>query len=135
MNITAPWVRPLPDLDAVPASAHEIRGTYCRTTIDLFAEWSTVLGFPELFAHSWDSLGKCLRHVTEDDDTGPVTLVLHNAALLLEDEDPDQLRALLEVLDSVDFGLLLVDDSTDDLRRLAHRMAEAGFDTELLTEE
>ncbi|GAA3804789.1 hypothetical protein GCM10022403_043380 [Streptomyces coacervatus] len=127
MNATAHWLRPLPASEAAPASAKEIRGTHARTTVDLFAEWSAALGFPDWFGHNWDAFEECLRTVTAPDESGPVTLVLRNAALLLEDEDPRQLGILLDILDGSDFGLLLLDDSADDLSQLARRMTAAGF--------
>ncbi len=36
-------------------------------------------------------------------------------------------RRLEEILGGSDFGLLLLDDSPDDLRQLGRRMAAAGF--------
>ncbi|MGW3124171.1 barstar family protein [Streptomyces sp. NPDC001107] len=127
MNTTAHCIRPLSASETAPASAKEILGTRCRTTIDLFAEWASVLGFPTWFGHNWNSFEDCLRTVPEADESGPVTIVLRNAALLLEDEDPGQLGILLDILGSNDFGLLLLDDSADDLGQLARRMTAAGF--------
>lgn len=127
MNTTADWIRPLPAPGTAPASAKEIRGTRCRTSVDLFAEWAATLGFPDWFGHNWDAFEECLLTVTRPDESGSVTLVLRNAALLLADEDPGQLRVLLDILDGSDFGVLLLDDSPDDLRQLGGRMAAAGF--------
>ncbi|WP_217210796.1 barstar family protein [Streptomyces sp. AC550_RSS872] len=127
MNTTAHCIRPLPASETAPASAKEILGTRCRTSIGLFAEWAGALGFPDWFGHNWDGFEECLRTVTGPDESGPVTLVLRNAALLLEDEDPRQLGILLDILSSNDFGLLLLDDSADDLGQPARRMTAAGF--------
>lgn len=135
MNTTAHCIRPLSASETVPASAKEILGTRCRTTIDLFAEWDSVLGFPTWFGHNWNAFEDCLRSVTEADESGPVTIVLRNAALLLEDEDPGQLGILLDILGSNDFGLLLLDDSADDLGRLARRMTAAGFTPPVMPED
>ncbi|WP_416969557.1 barstar family protein [Streptomyces sp. 4F14] len=118
------WLRPLPALDTVPSPALEVRGTRCRTTIGLFGEWGDVLGFPADFAFTWGSFEECL-----DTPADPVTLVLRDAALLLTDEEPGQLRNLLDVLGTGSFGLLLLDDSPDALRELAYRMTKAGFNT------
>ncbi|MDX3384759.1 barstar family protein [Streptomyces niveiscabiei] len=120
------WLRPLPALDAVPSPALEVRGTHCRSTIGLFAEWGGVLGFPEDFGYTWAAFEACLDAVTDPD---PVTLVLCDAASLLADEEPGQLRNLLDVLGTGAFGLLLLDDTPDALRELAYRMTEAGFNT------
>ncbi|MEV6940798.1 barstar family protein [Streptomyces sp. NPDC051172] len=125
MNTTAHCIRPLSASETVPASAKEILGTRCRTTIDLFAEWASVLGFPTWFGHNWNAFEDCLG--TLSDESGPVTIVLRNAALLLEDEDPRQLGILLDILAGSDFGLLLLDDSACDLGQLARRMTAAGF--------
>ncbi|RPF35066.1 barstar family protein [Streptomyces sp. TLI_185] len=118
-------IRPLSASETVPASAKEILGTRCRTTIGLFAEWAGVLGFPDWFGHNWNAFEDCLR--TMADGSEPVTIVLRNAALLLEDEDARQLGILLDILAGSDFGLLLLDDSACDLGQLARRMTAAGF--------
>jgi len=118
-------IRPLSASETVPASAKELRGTRCRTNIDLFAEWSGALDLPDWFGHNWTSFEDCLRTVTEE--SGPVTIVLRNAAFLLEDEGPRELSVLLEILESNAFGVLLLDDSDDDLDQLARRMTAAGF--------
>ncbi|WNZ13572.1 barstar family protein [Streptomyces sp. 11x1] len=127
MNTTAHCIRPLSGSETVPAGAKEILGTRCRTNIDLFAEWASVFGFPTWFGRDWSAFEDCLRTLAEADESGPVTLVLRNAALLLEDEDPGQLGILLDILGGSDFGLLLLDDSADDLDQLARRMTAAGF--------
>ncbi|MHC5903631.1 barstar family protein [Streptomyces sp. S6] len=120
-------IRPLSASETVPASAKEILGTRCRTNIDLFAEWAAVLDFPAWFGHNWTAFEDCLRTVTEADEYGPVTIVLRNAALVLEDEGPRELSTLLDILESNAFGLLLLDDSPADLDQLARRMTAAGF--------
>ncbi|WP_050372859.1 barstar family protein [Streptomyces acidiscabies] len=125
MNTTAHSIRPLSASETVPASAKEILGTRCRTNIDLYAEWAAVLGFPAWFGHNWNAFEDCLH--TMADESGPVTIVLRNAALLLEDEGPRELGVLLEILESNDFGLLLLDDSACDLAQLARRMTASGF--------
>ncbi|WP_037885640.1 barstar family protein [Streptomyces sp. NRRL S-646] len=125
MNTTAHCIRPLSASETVPASAKEILGTRCRTTIDLFAEWASVLGFPTWFGHNWNAFEDCLRTVT--DGSGPATIVLRNAAFLLEDESPRELSVFLDILAGSDLGLLLLDDSADDLGQLARRMTAAGF--------
>ncbi|WP_338684214.1 barstar family protein [Streptomyces acidiscabies] len=127
MNTTAHSIRPLSASETVPASAKEILGTRCRTDIDLFAEWASVLGFPAWFGHNWTAFEDCLRTVTAPDESGPVTIVLRNAALLLEDEGPRELSVLLEILEDNAFGLLLLDDSACDLAQLARRMTASGF--------
>lgn len=134
MNTTAHWIRPLPASETAPTSAKELRGTRCRTTVDLFAEWAAALGFPDWFGHNWDAFEECLRTVTAPDECGPVTLVLRNAAVLLEDEDPRQLGVLLDILGDGEFGVLLLDDSSDGLRQLARRMTAAGFTSPELPE-
>ncbi|HEY8978572.1 MAG TPA: barstar family protein [Streptomyces sp.] len=126
MNTTVHCIRPLSDSETIPESAKEILGTRCRTNIDLYAEWAAVLGFPAWFGHNWGDFEDCLRHVTESPD-GPVTIVLRNAAFLLEDEGPRELSVLLDILETTPFGLLLLDDSPCDLNQLARRMTAAGF--------
>ncbi|MGW1716384.1 barstar family protein [Streptomyces sp. NPDC002156] len=78
----------------------EVRGSRCRTTLDLFAEWAEVLGFPEYFGHNWDAFEECLRTVTGSSD-GPLTVLVRDAGLLLVDEDPRQLATFLAIVDTV----------------------------------
>ncbi|MDO0933901.1 barstar family protein [Streptomyces sp. DG2A-72] len=76
----------------------EVRGGRCRTLIDLFAVWSEALGFPDYFGHNWDAFEECLFSVVE---SGPVTVVVHDADQLLADEDPRQLSTFLAIVDAV----------------------------------
>ncbi|MFM9612761.1 barstar family protein [Streptomyces niveiscabiei] len=132
MQTSTHSIRPLSASETVPASAKEILGTRCRTNIDLYAEWASVLGFPAWFGHNWTAFEDCLR--TLADGSGPVTIVLRNAALLLEDEGPRELGVFLDILESNAFGLLLLDDSACDLGRLARRVTAAGFSLPALPE-
>ncbi|MGW3654018.1 barstar family protein [Streptomyces sp. NPDC000878] len=73
----------------------EVRGSRCRTTLDLFAEWAEALGFPDYFGHNWDAFEECLFTVS------PLTVVVRDADQLLVDEDPRQLATLLAIVDTV----------------------------------
>ncbi|MEU6348104.1 barstar family protein [Streptomyces sp. NPDC047072] len=74
---------------------NEIRGSRCRTTVDLFAEWAQVLGFPDYFGHNWDAFEECLLTV------GPLTVLVRDAGQLLADEEPRQLATFLAIVDTV----------------------------------
>lgn len=73
----------------------EIRGSHCRTTVGLFAEWAHVLDFPDWFGHNWDAFEECL--FTAD----PRTVVVLDADQVLVDEEPRQLATFLAIVDTV----------------------------------
>ncbi|MFK3981488.1 barstar family protein [Micromonospora sp. NPDC050397] len=96
---SAPSTGSPPPTDAAPPTdALVVDGTGSRTRAGLFAGWAVALSFPDYFGHNWDALFDCLRDLT---DTGPLTLVVTDAADLLADEPPAQLGILLAVLGTV----------------------------------
>ncbi|SEP62241.1 Barstar (barnase inhibitor) [Streptomyces sp. yr375] len=89
----------------------EVRGSHCRTTLDLFAEWARVLDFPDYFGHNWDAFEECLFTTVESAESadsagaaGSVTVVVRDAAQLLVDEEPRQLATFLAIVDTVGKG-------------------------------
>ncbi|MGW0842018.1 barstar family protein [Streptomyces sp. NPDC002787] len=89
---------------AVEAGRHtlpvgvRVRGDRCRTTLDVFAEWSEALGFSGYFGHNWDTFEDAMFAVAR---STPLTIVLHDAARLLTDEPPRQPSTLLDILTGV----------------------------------
>jgi RNAse (barnase) inhibitor barstar len=87
------WLRVL--TGAPPNQARLVRGSACRSRTGLFAEWAAQLRFPEYFGQNWDALSDCLNDLVAE---APLTVVVDDAAQLLADEPPDQLRTLLTIL-------------------------------------
>ncbi|MDW8810139.1 barstar family protein [Streptomyces scabiei] len=140
-----PWL----DLTANPPQVDPpplvIPGGGCRTKADLFSSWARALDFPHHFGHNWDAFYDCvseraLWHSDPDGPppTGPLTILVEDAALLLSDAPPAELRLLLRALsdaatvaaDDEDAGVypdgfrirVLLHDTPDRLRSLAHRV-------------
>ncbi|TQE26439.1 barnase inhibitor [Streptomyces ipomoeae] len=129
MNEPLWWIRRWSAAEAPSPAAVDILGSRCRTTLDVFAEWSKALGFPGYFMHNWDSFEDCMFAVTR---SAPLTVVIRDAAHLLADEPPRQLSTLLDILTGVTGRpanppalLLLLDDTPDHLAALAERMTNA----------
>ncbi|NJC85088.1 barstar family protein [Planosporangium mesophilum] len=81
-----------------PTDAARVSGAACRSRAGLLAEWAARLRFPEYFGHNWDALADSLKDLTA---AAPLTLVVDDAAQVLADEPPAQLRTLLAVLAEV----------------------------------
>ena len=106
---------------APPVGAARVDGAACRNRPGMFAEWARALDFPDHFGHHWDALVDVLHDVVDD---GPVVIAVDDAAQLLADEPPEQLRTLLEVLDD-DRVTLLLRCSVEEEPALARRVEDA----------
>ncbi|MFK0113013.1 barstar family protein [Streptomyces sp. NPDC091217] len=134
-NTTAAWVLPLTETNGDIPVRGEVRGSRCRTSRALFAEWADRLRLPDHFGHNWDALLDCL-HDTGSGHGASRAIIVREARELLADEPEDALAVLGRVLSEVagDHGeaprlLLLLDDTPDHLCELVQRMAKAGWPT------
>ncbi|HSB45017.1 MAG TPA: barstar family protein [Nitrospira sp.] len=73
-----------------------LRGSKCRTSAGLFAEFARALDFPDYFGHNWDALEECLADLEWLPAKGYV-LILTDAEQVLQDDEADY-ATLLEVL-------------------------------------
>ncbi|WBC16355.1 barstar family protein [Micromonospora sp. WMMA1998] len=91
-------------LDGQAASAPAgvpVPGPATRTRAALHETLADALALPSWYGHNWDALADALADRL---DTGPLTLVVTDAANLLADEPPAQLGTLLDVLGAVAAG-------------------------------
>ncbi|WP_329218414.1 barstar family protein [Streptomyces sp. NBC_01485] len=141
MTSTTSWIRPLTEAAAGLPTRGEVRGSRCRTSQDLFAEWAAGLGFPDHFGHNWNAFLDCLRDTVPpvaptspgDRAAPPTAVVVREAGDLLTDEPDNALTVLALILaEAADAGsdeprlLLLLDDTPARLAHLSHRMTRAG---------
>jgi hypothetical protein len=73
-----------------------LRGSKCRTTAGLFAEFAQALDFPDYFGQNWDALEECLADLEWLPGKGYV-LLLTSAELVLPDDEEDY-ATFLEVM-------------------------------------
>lgn len=100
-------------------AARVVRGERCVTKELLFEEWSTALDFPEYFGRNWDALDEVLSDMMVLNfgglgsywNDGPgidqarmLIVLVSNAACLLRDESPRDLKILVEVLGRASLG-------------------------------
>jgi len=77
---------PLLHLSA-PNEVRLVRGTRCRTTEDLFDEFSAALQFPLYFGHNWDAFDECLHDLGDwMTSAETLTIVLAESSELLSSE-------------------------------------------------
>jgi RNAse (barnase) inhibitor barstar len=73
-----------------------VRGSKCRTSTGLFAEFARVLDFPDYFGHNWDALEECLADLEWLPAKGYI-LLLTDAEQILPDDEED-FATFLEIL-------------------------------------
>ena len=73
-----------------------IRGRHCKTTANLFVEFSRALEFPDYFGHNWDALEECLADLEWLPAKGYILLITDAAHVLPDDEA--QYETFLEIL-------------------------------------
>lgn len=106
--------RPLTEVSEMsrsfPAHVVDVRGEHCRTSAELFDEWSAALAFPAYFGRNWDALDECLAEylVIERGGLGSefgdrpgvpadtMVIVVGAASAVLADE-PARLRGLISI--------------------------------------
>lgn len=80
-----------------PNEVRLVRGTRCRTTAELFDEFSAALQFPLYFGHNWDAFDECLHDLGDwMTNAETLTIVLAQSAELLSLEktgDPFEIFA------------------------------------------
>ncbi|MFI5794559.1 barstar family protein [Streptomyces sp. NPDC051677] len=117
-----------------------VRGNRCRTKAGLFTEWARALEFPAHFGRNWDAFHDCVseRALWHSDPDGPppalpYTILVEEAAQLLVDASPRELKMLLQVLS--DAATVQSDDEDADvypdgfrLRLLLHDAPAALLD-------
>ncbi|WP_405089746.1 barstar family protein [Micromonospora sp. NBC_01392] len=91
-------------LDAGPApepAGVPLPGPATRTRAALHETLAEALPLPDWYGRNWDALADALA---DRIDSGPLTLVVRDAANLLADEPPAQLGTLLDVLGAAAAG-------------------------------
>ena len=83
-----------------------------RTKDDFFREFGTKFGFPNYFAYNLDSFDECAQDVFLDDSNCYVVRWL-NSALLLENADRAEKKAILDTLDDMLFSWNSVQDKDE----------------------
>lgn len=121
------WIRRQVEPGGV--AARVVRGERCVTKGLLFEEWSTALNFPDYFGRNWDALDEVLGEMMVLNfgglgsywDDGPgidqartLIVLVSNAACLLQDEPPQDLKILVEVLERASLGSNLSEELGED---------------------
>ncbi|GAA3755134.1 barstar family protein [Micromonospora maritima] len=130
MGVASPQPPAWLTLDGQAASAPAgvpVPGPAARTRAALHGTLVGVLGLPSWYGHNWDALADALADRL---DTGPLTLVVTDAADLLADESPVHLGTLLDVLGGVAAGShetlrVVLREHPDRLPALRARIAAA----------
>ncbi len=104
--IDADECRDLADVAATPTEAgpHVVRGERSRSSAANLAEWGRALDFPSYYGRNYPALTDCLREVvglgpSDGRRRSPVVVLVTQAAELLIDAPPAELRALLASVD------------------------------------
>ncbi|WP_329009481.1 barstar family protein [Micromonospora rifamycinica] len=108
-----------------PTPSVTVAGAVARTRAALFDTLTDALDLPGHFGRNWDALADVLADRL---DTGPLTLEVTEAGLLLADEPPGQLGTLLDVVGGVSAGArepvrLVLRDTPQRLPVLRDRLA------------
>ena len=106
-----PWHGVAIDVEAVESAGRliasegglflSVSGREMRTVDDLFDRIGTAFEFPDYFGRNWAAFDECLSDLDWLPPASSYVLLIHQAARLLADEPPEQLRVLLGVLDKV----------------------------------
>lgn len=84
--------------EGINVCVRRLRGKKMRTTADLMNEFGASLQFFEGFGENWYALGECLNYLDEWLPADAYILVVEGAEELLQDEQPEQMVALMKTL-------------------------------------
>jgi RNAse (barnase) inhibitor barstar len=109
------------------ATGVALAGAHARTRAGLYEALAVAVPLPDWFGRNWDALADALADRL---DTGPLTVVVGDAADLLADEPPAQLGTLLDVLGAIAAGghhtlRVVLRDQPDRLAALRARITAA----------